>query len=56
MIRHERDSGNELNMDRFKLLDSMARSYDKDGLNNLKGSYHVRLLGFLLKLELIIIA
>ena len=42
MVRHGRDDGNELNMDRFKLLDSVARGYDKDGLNNLKGSYQVR--------------
>ena len=42
MIRHERDNGNEMNRDRYNLLDSSINNYERDGLNNLIGSYYVR--------------
>ena len=41
MVRHERDEGNEVNEDRFLLLQTAKQTYTEDGLNTLPLTYKV---------------
>lgn len=41
MVRHERDEGNEVNEDRFLLLQTAKQTYTEDGLNTLPLTYKI---------------